>query len=65
MDCTVRSCFATLKMQVCSPETSESRKNRINEVLNRYDEVPVQLLKEAYSYTVESTVRVTAFEVNV
>ena len=52
-------------MQVCSPETSESRKNRINEVLNRYDEVPVQLLKEAYSYTVESTVRVTAFEVNV
>jgi len=52
-------------MQACSAETSASRKNRINEALNQYDEVSVQLLKEAYSYIVASTVRVTAFEVNV
>jgi hypothetical protein len=57
---TVRSCFATLKMQAYSAETSASRKNRINKALNQYDQVPVQLLKEAYSYTVSSTVRVTA-----
>lgn len=60
MSCTVWSCFATLKMQACSAETSASRKNRINKALNQYDEVPVQLLKESYSYTVASTVRVTA-----
>jgi len=60
MDCTVRSCFATLKLQECSAQTSASRKNRINKALNQYDEVPVQLLKEAYSYTVASTVKVTS-----
>ena len=56
---TVRSCFATLKMQACSAETSAWRNNRIDTASNLCDYVPVQLIKGANFYTAASTVSVT------